>query len=105
MIHWLDEPIIHSVLSGLLFVGIWGALWAIYVRVWQLYIWTQCGSAISAALSHGYEISSHWFSPVIGLAMGDCTLVWKGGLFGEQMFVAEQKRAWITTEEDLLQIL
>lgn len=105
MIHWLDEPIIHSVLIGLIMIGWFGILWASYVRIWQLFIWNTCGDAISTAMDRGYQISMYRFSPSIGIQQGGHTVIWKGGLFGERMEGPNGVSQWVITHEEISQIL
>ena len=84
MIYWLDEPIVHSVLSGLLLLGFSGVLWSIYVRLWQLVLWEVWESAINDSIDKGFHIKKMGFKIEIEAShpSGQC-IIWKGGLNGE----------------------
>ena len=105
MIHWLDEPIIHSVLIGLIMLGSCGILWATYVRLWQLFIWEVCGEAIGTAMDHGYYLSVSPFVPMVSVQLEGRKVIWKGGLFGERMVCQNGVSRWMVTDDEISQIL
>lgn len=86
-------------------LGGFGILWAVYVRLWQLFIWNSCGDAISSAIEQGYQISTNPFVPAIGIQQGEHELIWKGGLFGERMQCPDGTSQWLVTNEEVHQML
>ena len=101
MIHWLDEPIVHSVLTGLLLLGFIGVCWGVYIRIWQIYIWQTCGDAITYALTNGYQPCLSGFLPAVRLSRQGEMIRWSGGLRGEQLHVDEVGYPWAKTEQEL----
>ena len=82
MIHWLDESIVHSVLTGLMLLCLLGVGWAVYIRMWQIVLWEDFSEAIQASLDEGYTLSSKWWKAEVSCAndSGDVRF-WKGGMF------------------------
>ena len=82
MIHWLDESIVHSVLTGLMIVCMLGESWAVYVRMWQIVLWEDFFEAIQQSLDEGYSLSSKWWKVEVSCinTEGDIRR-WKGGVF------------------------
>ncbi len=102
MIHWLDEPIVHSVLSGLLLLGVTGVLWSIYVRLWQLLLWEICKSAIEAFILGGFQIKTLGFRVQIeAVHPNGRSVIWRGGLIGEYSSVDGADCALITQPKDI----
>ena len=81
MIHWLDESIVHSVLTGLMLLCVLGVSWAIYIRMWQIVLWEEFSEVIQASLDEGYTLSSKWWKAEVSCSndSGDVRF-WKGGM-------------------------
>ena len=84
MIHWIDESIVYSVLSGLSLLGAFLLLWIGYIRLWQLSLWQHCESVVSHLEGVGFTLKQASFTPMFFVedAHGN-QLQWRGGLFGE----------------------
>ena len=85
MIHWLDESIVHSVLTGLMILCVLGVSWAVYIRMWQIVLWQDFSEAIEQSLDEGYVLSSKWWKAEVSCihTNGDVRS-WKGGVFSQQ---------------------
>ena len=84
MIHWLDESIVHSVLTGLMILCLLGVSWAVYIRMWQIVLWEDFSDAIQQSLDEGYALSSKWWKAEV-VCVNDAGDVrsWKGGMFSQ----------------------
>ena len=88
MIHWLDESIVHSVLTGLMILCLLGVSWATYIRMWQLVLWEEYSERIYQSLDEGYVLSSKWWKAEVSCVneSGDVRS-WKGGMFSRSSVV------------------
>ena len=85
MIHWLDESIVHSVLTGLMLLCLLGVSWAIYIRMWQIVLWEEFSEGIQASLDEGYTLSSKWWKAEVSCINTDGEVrFWKGGMFAQK---------------------
>ncbi len=88
MIHWLDESIVHSVLTGLVLLNLLGICWALYLRVWQVFLWQEFSEAIQQSLDEGYTLSSKWWRAEVSCSNEDGDVrSWKGGVFASPSIV------------------
>ena len=88
MIHWLDESIVHSVLTGLMILCVLGVSWAVYVRMWQIVLWQDFSEAIEQSLDEGYTLSSKWWKAEVSCINTDGDVrSWKGGMFSHSSVV------------------
>ena len=84
MIYWLDESIVHSVLTGLMILCVLGVSWAVYIRMWQIVLWEEFFEAIDQSLNEGYTLSSKWWKAEVSCANTDGDVrSWKGGMFSQ----------------------
>ena len=88
MIHWLDESIVHSVLTGLMILCLLGVSWAVYIRTWQIVLWEDFSEAIQQSLDNGYVLSSKWWKAEVSCINTDGDVrFWKGGMFASTSIV------------------
>ena len=84
MIHWLDESIVHSVLTGLMILCLLGVSWAVYIRTWQIVLWQEFSEAIQQSLDDGYTLSSKWWKVEVSCSKPNGEVrIWKGGVFAQ----------------------